>query len=118
MELPEGLVTFLLTDVEGSTELWRADSDVAASAIRYQAELIGRVVAQRGGVQPVAQGEGDSTVAVFSRPDEALAASVDIQLALMSAGTRVRMGLHTGIAELVDETTYGGGEHYPGGADS
>ena len=78
-----------------------------------QADIIAGAVAAHGGVRPVEQGEGDSVVAVFERASDALAAAVDAQLALAAepwAGqaVTVRMGVHTGEAEFLDERTYGG----------
>jgi predicted ATPase/class 3 adenylate cyclase/DNA-binding CsgD family transcriptional regulator len=111
--LPGGVVTFLLTDVAGSTHLWAADAGSAAAAMARQRDIIAGAVARHRGVRPVEQGEGDSVVAVFDRASDALAAAAEAQLALATepwAGpaVTVRMGIHTGEAELVDDHTYGG----------
>ncbi len=112
-ELPTGVVTFLMTDVEASTAIWR-DSPHAAAAMARQAELIGGAVAKHGGVRPADQGEGDSALAAFARPGDALAAACDAQRALAAerwpegAAIRVRMAVHTGEAELRDARNYGG----------
>src|SRR5262245_10572015 len=104
-DLPTGVVTFLLTDVEASTRLWR-ESPEAAAAMTRQAEIIAAAVARHGGVQPLEQGEGDSTVSSFARASDALAAALDAQRALREerwpGGLRlhVRMAVHTGEAEL------------------
>ena len=66
-ELPTGTVTFMLTDVEGSTKLWEAGADETAVSIARHYALLGAAVALHGGVRPVEQGEGDSVVAAFSR---------------------------------------------------
>lgn len=108
MELPRGLVTFLLTDVEGSTALWHGDGDRARSVMEEVSSIIEGATRSHGGVMPIEQGEGDSAVAVFDRPDEAVAAALDVQLALVDAEWRVRIGLHTGLAEILDGGTYGG----------
>ena len=111
--LPSGVVTYLMTDVVGSTALWR-DSPRAAEVMARQTELIGAAVARRGGVRPADQGEGDSTLSVFAHPRDALAAACEAQRALVAecwpdgATVRVRMALHSGDAELVGETNYGG----------
>ena len=103
--LPTGVVTFLLTDVEASTRLWRESPD-AAAAIQRHATLIADAVARHGGVQPIEQGEGDSTVSAFARASDALAAALDAQRALAAepwpdgAAVRVRMAVHTGEPEL------------------
>ena len=112
--LPVGTVTFLLTDVEGSTTGWEADRGAMAAAIVRHYEILDAAVRSRGGVRPVEQGEGDSVVAVFSLASEAVRAAVDIQLALAAepwpdgAHVAVRMALHTGEAQLRDAGNYMG----------
>ncbi len=106
--LPVGLVTFLLTDVEASTELWRSDADRASELMKQVSGVIASAVGDHGGSMPVEQGEGDSAVAAFERPDRALSAALAIQRSFGDADCRVRIGVHTGLAELVDESTYGG----------
>jgi len=111
--LPLGVVTFLLTDVESSTRLWRTQPEAAGIMARH-AQLIASAVARHGGVQPVEQGEGDSTVAAFALARDALAAALDAQQALAAerwpagATIRVRMAVHTGESELRGEGAYGG----------
>jgi predicted ATPase/class 3 adenylate cyclase/DNA-binding CsgD family transcriptional regulator len=111
--LPSGVVTFLLSDVEDSTGLWRGHLD-AAEVMRRQSEIIADAVARHGGVRPLEQGEGDSTVAAFTRPSAALAAAIEAQSVLAaeapSSGVRVRvrMAIHTGESEQRDDHTYGG----------
>src|SRR5262249_36440244 len=106
-------VTFLMTDVEASTSLWRAAQGAAALMAR-QAELIGEAVAKHGGVRPADQGEGDSPLAAFARPPAALAAALGAQRGRPARpcaegqAVRVRMAVHTGEAELRDALNYGG----------
>ena len=69
--LSSGIVTFLLTDVERSTWQWRIDPTRAAISLRRQRELIAQAATANHGVVPLEQGEGDSTVAVFSSPADA-----------------------------------------------
>src|SRR5256885_15901213 len=76
--LPDGTVTFLLTDVEGSTTAWEADRAAMAAAIVRHYEILDAAVRARGGVRPVEQGEGDSVVAVFPLASEAVRAGGDI----------------------------------------
>ncbi len=71
--LPVGTVTFLLTDVEGSTRLWEANQDETAAAIARHYEILDAAVGAAGGVRPVEQGEGDSIVAAFATAKDALA---------------------------------------------
>jgi predicted ATPase/class 3 adenylate cyclase/DNA-binding CsgD family transcriptional regulator len=112
-DLPTGVVTFLLTDVEASTRLWRESAEAAAAITRHAA-LIASAVARHGGIQPVEQGEGDSTVSTFARASDALAAALDAQRALRAEtwpggiALRVRMAVHTGEAEVRAPGLYGG----------
>jgi class 3 adenylate cyclase len=79
--LPVGTVTFMLTDVEGSTFLWESAPKAMGAAIRRHYQLLDTAIALRGGLRPQEQGEGDSVVAVFARASDALAAALDIQRA-------------------------------------
>ncbi len=112
--LPTGTVTFLLTDLEGSTLLWEGGGDVAALSIARHYQLLEAAVALHGGVRPVEQGEGDSVVAAFTTPSDALAAALDVQRAFAEEAwpegrdLRVRIALHTGEAQLRDEANYFG----------
>ena len=112
--LPAGTVTFLMTDVEGSTAGWIRSPENLAVVIPRHYQILDAAIEAHGGVRPVEQGEGDSTVAAFSRPSAALAAAVDAQRSLAAepwpdgAAVRVRMGVHTGEAQLRDEGNYVG----------
>src|SRR5437660_556201 len=105
MQPPSGTVTFLLTDVEASTQAWEADPVAAAGAVRRQEEILAEAVAAHAGFRPVEQREGDSVVAAFARASDALAAALAAQLTLTredwatAEPFRVRMALHTGEAE-------------------
>ena len=79
--VPTGVVTFLLSDVEGSTRLWEGDEELMRAAIARHYELLDTAIELHGGVRPVEQGEGDSVVGAFSRPSDAIAAAVDVQRA-------------------------------------
>ncbi len=112
-EKPAGVVTFLVSDVVASTRLWR-ESPLAGKALARQAELIGAVVARHRGIRPPDQGEGDSILAVFTRPADALAAALEAQRALLSeswpegAEVAVRMVVHTGEADPREGGNYAG----------
>ena len=116
--LPAGVVTFLLTDVESSTRLWR-EATGAADVMARQGELIAAAVARHGGHPAVEQGEGDSTVSAFARASDALAAALDAQRALAAepwpdgAAVRVRMAVHTGEPELRVPGRYDGAGAHP-----
>ena len=111
-ELPTGIVTFLFTDVEGSTRLWEDQPDVMRSALARHDEILRDAVASHGG--QVVKSTGDGMLSVFASVHEALGACLDGQRVLMgevwsgSIGPlRVRMGLHAGEAELRDGDYYG-----------
>jgi class 3 adenylate cyclase len=93
---PERL-TFLLTDVEGSTRRWEADPDHMAELLEAHDTAIEAEVAKAGGELIKARGEGDSTFAVFFDPPAAVQAAVACQVRLISdVGLPVRMAIHTG----------------------
>lgn len=112
MSLPAGTVSFLLTDIEGSTQKWQLASDAMASAVARHYEILDAAIAAHGGVRPEEQGEGDSIVAAFSRASDAVSAALDAQRALQSepwptlTPIAVRMAIHTGEARLRDEANY------------
>jgi predicted ATPase len=100
-ELPSGTVTFLFTDIEGSTRLV---SELGSGYVELLAEhrrLIRDAVGRRGGVEFGTQ--GDAIFFAFSDPNDALVAAEDAQRALTSSATKVRMGIHTGTPLLTDE---------------
>ena len=108
--LPAGTVTFLLTDVEGSSRLWETRPDDMPAAIARHYEILDEVIAAYDGVRPVEQGEGDSIVAAFARAGEAVQAAVEAQRQLTSElpWLPVRMAIHTGEAQLRGERNYVG----------
>lgn len=113
-ELPTGTVTFLLTDVEGSTKLWEARADETAASIARHYELLDAAIALHGGVRPVEQGEGDSVVGAFSSASDAVATALDVQRGFAQelwprgGEVRVRMALHTGEIRMRDAGNYMG----------
>ena len=108
MELPEGVVTFLFTDVEGSTRLWEDAPDSMMDALRLHDGVIGAAVAAHNGVSVKPRGEGDSQFVVFRSARDAIAGSAEMQRRLAAVQwptprpLRVRASLHTGSAELED----------------
>jgi predicted ATPase/class 3 adenylate cyclase len=112
--LPAGTVTFMLTDIAGSTRLWESAPDAMADAVADHYRLLEEAIARHGGVRPVEQGEGDSIVAAFARASDAVAAALEAQRELSRrrwpAGIdlRVRIALHTAEAQLRDEGNYFG----------
>jgi predicted ATPase/class 3 adenylate cyclase len=110
-ELPTGTVTFLLTDIEGSTRLLQELGDRYAAVRDEYADIVRGAIAEGDGVEVNTQ--GDSFFAVFPSPAGGVRAAVAAQRALAARDrsrgppVRVRMGLHTGEGVL-------GGEDYAG----
>ncbi|BBY71638.1 hypothetical protein MPRI_38250 [Mycobacterium paraintracellulare] len=106
-------VTFLLTDIEGSTAAWEAEAGAMAAALARHDELIEHVVTSRGGRLIKTRGEGDATFSVFERPSAAASAAVELQDAIahepwaLRQPIRVRVALHTGEVELRDGDYFG-----------
>ncbi|MFN2609796.1 MAG: tetratricopeptide repeat protein [Actinomycetota bacterium] len=106
-------LTFMLTDVEGSTRLWEREGDRMLSALERLERILGDVIAQNHGRWPKAQGEGDSSLSAFGSPRHALKAAIDLQSRLardadMAAiPLKVRAGLHSGFAESRDGDYFG-----------
>ena len=100
---PTGTVTFLFTDIQGSTALWEAHPDAMRSALARHDALLRRAVEQNSGYVFKATGDGIQ-VAFISAP-EAVAAALAAQRALQAepwsreAPVSVRMALHTGACE-------------------
>jgi predicted ATPase/class 3 adenylate cyclase/DNA-binding XRE family transcriptional regulator len=105
-DLPSGTLTFLLTEVEGSTPLWEQQPVAMRAAVAQHDELFDEILPRFDGRQIQERGEADSIFAVFTSPSAALAAACALQQALLAetwptaTPLRVRMGLHTGEAEL------------------
>src|SRR5713226_4127885 len=102
-ELPAGTVTFLFTDIEGSTPLWEREPERMRPALAHHHAILRQAVAAHNG--HVFKVIGDAIQAAFALPAEALAAALAAQRELeaaawpTSAPLRVRMGLHVGPAE-------------------
>jgi len=104
--LPTGSVTFLLTDIEGSTVLLSELEEGYAQVLRDVRELIGAAVRANRGTRVDAH--GDEYFAVFERPESAVQAAVDVQRAMAAhewpggRTVRVRAGVHGGRPELTE----------------
>src|SRR3984957_15731098 len=105
--LPTGTVTLLLADMEGSTRLWETQPDEMTAALARLNQKVSEIIAERDGVRPVEQGEGDSFVAAFARASDAVAAALEMQRAPL-APIRLRIGVHSGEIQLRDEGNYAG----------
>jgi predicted ATPase/class 3 adenylate cyclase len=105
-ELPAGTVTFLLTDIEGSTRLWETVPDAMETSLERHHRVLGEVIGGHGGVVVTSPGEGDSVFAVFPSAVSAAEAAGACQLRLKTeawpegAALRVRMGLHSAEARV------------------
>jgi predicted ATPase/class 3 adenylate cyclase/DNA-binding CsgD family transcriptional regulator len=109
--LPTGTVTFLFTDLEGSSRLWEEHPARMPSALaRHDAVLHAAVQAHDG---QVVKSTGDGLYAVFTAASHAVATALAAQRALQAeewgelGALRTRMSLHTGVAELRDDDYFG-----------
>ena len=100
--LPSGVVTFLFTDIEGSTRRWEADPEVMRAALADHDDVVRTAIEAQGG--RVFKHTGDGVCAVFTSPRAAVDAAVAAQQALELP---VRMGLATGEAELRGSDYFG-----------
>jgi predicted ATPase/class 3 adenylate cyclase len=109
--LPTGTVTFLFTDIEGSTRLLQQVGDSYKQILDIHSRIVRRAIEARSGI--VVSTEGDSFFAVFSTPEDAVVAAADFQRGLEAAdwkvdeGVTVRAGIHTGEGTI-------GGDNYVG----
>jgi predicted ATPase/class 3 adenylate cyclase len=103
-ELPTGTVTFLFTDIEGSTRLLNQLGDRFATVLDEHAAIVRSAITQNGGVE--VDTAGDSFFVAFASPGGAVQAAVDVQRGLVAhtwshgGSLRVRMGLCTGEGSL------------------
>jgi predicted ATPase/class 3 adenylate cyclase len=107
---PSGTVTFLLTDLEGSTRLWEQNPEAMKVAMARHDELLERTIAAHRGY--VFARMGDGMAASFSTARDAVCAASAVQQALVAERwrterpLRARVGLHTDEATIVDDTGY------------
>jgi predicted ATPase/class 3 adenylate cyclase len=109
--MPTGLVTFLFTDVEGSTQLWARDPETMSRALQRHDRMVESAITAHGGY--VFSKAGDAFAAAFSSPVDAIRAAITAQRDLGGAELagdeplRVRMALHAGEAEERDGHYFG-----------
>ena len=103
--LPTGVVTFLLTDIERSSELWEAGPDAMNVALEQHDRRIAETVERNGG--HTVKGMGDGTLAVFRRATGAAAAALELRDAFTEGDLRVRFALHSGEAFERDGDYFG-----------
>ncbi len=99
---PSGIVTFLFTDIEGSTRRWEADPEEMRAALARHDEVLRQVITDCGGA--VFKHTGDGVCAAFASPASAVESAIAAQRALELP---VRMGMATGEAELRDGDYFG-----------
>ena len=99
---PSGVVTFLFTDVEGSTRRWEADADGMRAALAAHDEVLRNAIEAHGGW--LFKHTGDGVCAAFASPRSAVDAAIAAQRALQLP---VRMGVATGEAEVRDGDYFG-----------
>ena len=100
-ELPTGTVTFLFTDVEGSTQLLHDLGDAYAEVLGEHRRALRDCFARHDGVEVDTQ--GDAFFVAFAKASDALAAAAEGRDALTVGPIRVRMGLHTGEPAVTEE---------------
>ena len=99
---PSGVVTFLFTDIEGSTRRWEADAEAMRVALLAHDDVLRTSIEAREGF--LFSHTGDGVVAAFTSPRSAVDAAIDAQRELQLP---VRMGIATGEAELRDRDYFG-----------
>jgi predicted ATPase/class 3 adenylate cyclase len=108
---PTGTVTFLFSDIEGSTSRWDADPEAMAEALARHDAVMRAVLEAHGAY--IFKTIGDAFCAAFARPQEAIASALDVQRRLAAedfsavGGVRVRMALHLGTADERDGDYFG-----------
>jgi class 3 adenylate cyclase len=111
--LPTGVVTFLMTDIEGSTRRWEQEPDAMRQALTRHDAIVTVCVQRQHGDVIKSKGEGDSVFAVFRHVRDAVTAALVLQCTLglekwaTSTPLRVRMSVHTGPIELRHGDYYG-----------
>jgi predicted ATPase/class 3 adenylate cyclase len=111
MQASPGIVTFLFTDIEGSTRLWEREPDRMRPALaRHDAIAKATIERNRGVIVKMA---GDGAHAAFDDPLDAVAATLELQQALAAPEAthgivfRIRCGLHAGVVERRDNDFFG-----------
>jgi len=112
-DLPSGLITYLFTDVQGSTPMWQQHPQEMKNVMARHDFLLTSAVEINGGTVVRPRGEGDSIFAVFPRAMNAVVAACAAQHLLLreiwpeDIAINVRMAMHTGESELRDHDYYG-----------
>ena len=108
---PSGDVTFLFTDIEGSTRAWEEHGDAMPTALARHQAVVRSAVERNEGV--VVKDTGDGLLAVFAHPSQGIVAAVEAQCGLrdvdwgQTGPLCARMGLHTGAAKPIEGDYHG-----------
>jgi predicted ATPase/class 3 adenylate cyclase len=100
-ELPTGTVTFLFTDIEGSTQLLQELGDAYTEELAWHRRLLREAFTRHRGTEVDTQ--GDAFFVAFARAADAVAAAEAAQRKLAKGPIRVRMGIHTGEPAVTEE---------------
>jgi predicted ATPase/class 3 adenylate cyclase len=109
--LPQGTITFLFTDIEGSSRLWEQHPRAMPTVLARHDGLLNEIVMAHGGV--IFKTVGDSVLAAFAQAPQALAAALAAQRAISTEAwelpepPRVRMALHSGSGQVRDGDYFG-----------
>ena len=109
--IPTGTVTFLFTDIEGSTALWEEHPDAMRVALARHDALMRDMIGNANG--HVFKTVGDAFCAAFATAQDAVAAALRAQIAIDAepwpgeARIKVRMALHTGVVDSRDSDYFG-----------
>src|SRR5215212_5617907 len=110
-DLPSGTVTFLFSDIEGSTRLWEERPDAMRECLARHDDMLRTAITAHDGV--IVKTTGDGVHAAFPTAAGGVAAAIDAQLAITASswetigGLKIRIGLHTGEAEIRAGDYYG-----------
>ncbi len=110
---PTGTVTFLFTDIEGSSAMGEKDPEAMLAAVQRHDTLAAEIVTSHHGLLVKHRGEGDSLFIVFARASDAVEAAGALQLAFRAESwpeplhLHVRIGLHSGEAQLRENDYFG-----------
>ena len=110
-DLPTGTVTFVFTDIEGSTRRWETDAGAMQAALQQHDTLLADVFAANNGT--VFKHTGDGMCVAFASARDAVAADAGVQQTVEAADwapfdeVRVRVGVHSGEAEIRDDDYFG-----------
>src|SRR5713101_7808137 len=111
--LPEGTITFMLTDLQGSTQAWEKKPKAMRNAMARHDAILAGTISYHEGQRVEAGREGDSVLAVFRTAATAAACALDIQRSFATESwpegleLKVRVALHTGEAQLRDNHYFG-----------